>query len=42
LLEDLYFADWTGIMSVSLVSILPMLLIFVFQRYFVRASPAAV
>ncbi len=37
LMKGLYFTDWTGIMSMSLVSILPMLLIFVFfQRYFVQ------
>jgi len=28
LMKGLYFTDWTGIMSISLVSILPMLLIF--------------
>ena len=37
LMKGLYFTDWTGIMSMSLVSILPMLVIFVFfQRYFVQ------
>lgn len=37
LMKGLYFTDWTGIMSMSLVSILPMLFIFVFfQRYFVQ------
>lgn len=37
LMKGLYFTDWTGIMSMSLVSILPMLIIFVFfQRYFVQ------
>ncbi|MGH3090263.1 MAG: carbohydrate ABC transporter permease [Rubrobacteraceae bacterium] len=37
LMKGLYFTDWTGIMSMSLVSILPMLLIFVFfQRYFIQ------
>ena len=37
LMKGLYFTDWTGLMSMALVSILPMLLIFVFfQRYFVQ------
>lgn len=37
LMKGLYFTDWTGIMSMSLVSILPMLFIFVFfQRHFVQ------
>lgn len=37
LMKGLYFTDWTGIMSMSLVSILPMLVIFAFfQRYFVQ------
>jgi alpha-1,4-digalacturonate transport system permease protein len=32
-----FFTDWTGIMSMSLVSILPMLLVFIFfQRYFIQ------
>lgn len=37
LMKGLYFTDWTGIMSMSLVSILPMILIFLFfQRYFIQ------
>jgi ABC-type glycerol-3-phosphate transport system permease component len=37
IMKGLYFTDWTGLMSVGLVSILPMLVIFVFfQRYCVR------
>jgi alpha-1,4-digalacturonate transport system permease protein len=37
MMKGLYFTDWTGLMSMALVSILPMLLIFVFfQRYFVQ------
>lgn len=37
LMKGLYFTDWNGIMSMSLVSILPMLLIFLFfQRYFIQ------
>ncbi|MEW6638237.1 MAG: carbohydrate ABC transporter permease, partial [Actinomycetota bacterium] len=36
-MKGLYFTDWTGIMGMSLISILPMLVIFVFfQRYFVQ------
>ncbi len=36
-MKGLYYTDWTGFMGMSLVSILPMLLIFVFfQRYFVQ------
>lgn len=37
LMKGQFFTDWTGIMSMSLVSILPMLLVFVFfQRYFIQ------
>lgn len=37
LMKGLYFTDWTGIMSMALVSVLPMLVIFLFfQRYFVQ------
>jgi alpha-1,4-digalacturonate transport system permease protein len=37
LMKGQYFTDWTGIMSMSLVSILPMLVVFVFfQRYFIQ------
>jgi ABC-type glycerol-3-phosphate transport system permease component len=32
-----YFTDWTGLMSMSLLSIIPILLVFVvFQRYFIQ------
>lgn len=32
-----YFTDWTGLMSMSLVSIVPILLVFIFfQRYFIQ------
>lgn len=37
MMKGIYFTDWTGLMGMALVSILPMLLIFVFfQRYFVQ------
>ena len=37
LMKGQYFTDWTGIMSMSLVSIIPMLLVFIFfQRYFIQ------
>ncbi len=37
LMKGQFFTDWTGIMSMSLVSILPMLVVFVFfQRYFIQ------
>lgn len=37
LMKGQYFTDWTGIMSMSLVSIVPMLLVFIFfQRYFIQ------
>jgi alpha-1,4-digalacturonate transport system permease protein len=37
LMKGQFFTDWTGIMSMSLVSILPMLLVFIFfQRYFIQ------
>ena len=37
LMKGIYFTDWTGLMSMALVSILPILLIFgFFQRYFVQ------
>lgn len=37
LMKGQYFTDWTGIMAMSLVSILPMLLVFIFfQRYFIQ------
>jgi alpha-galactosidase len=32
-----YYTDWTGLMSMSLVSIVPILLVFIFfQRYFIQ------
>jgi alpha-1,4-digalacturonate transport system permease protein len=32
-----YYTDWTGLMSMSLVSIIPILLVFIFfQRYFIQ------
>lgn len=37
LMQGQYFTDWTGIMSMALVSIIPMLVVFFFfQRYFVQ------
>jgi alpha-1,4-digalacturonate transport system permease protein len=37
LMKGQYYTDWTGMMSMSLLSIIPMLLVFVFfQRYFVQ------
>jgi alpha-1,4-digalacturonate transport system permease protein len=37
LMKGQYFTDWTGLMSMSLLSIIPMLLVFiVFQRYFIQ------
>lgn len=37
LMQGQYFTDWTGIMSMALVSIIPMLLVFAFfQRYFIQ------
>jgi alpha-1,4-digalacturonate transport system permease protein len=37
LMQGQYFTDWTGLMSMSLLSIVPMLLVFVFfQRYFIQ------
>ena len=37
LMKGQFFTDWTGIMSMSLVSILPMLVVFIFfQRYFIQ------
>ena len=37
LMKGQFFTDWTGIMSMSLVSILPMLGVFIFfQRYFIQ------
>ena len=37
LLKGTYFTEWTSIMSMALVSIVPMVLVFVFfQRYFVQ------
>lgn len=37
LMQGQYFTDWNGIMSMALVSIIPMLLVFVFfQRYFIQ------
>jgi alpha-1,4-digalacturonate transport system permease protein len=37
LMKGQFFTDWTGIMAMSLVSILPMLLVFIFfQRYFIQ------
>lgn len=42
LMKGLYFTDWTGKMSMSLVSIMPMLPIFVFFAASSRGSPAAV
>jgi alpha-1,4-digalacturonate transport system permease protein len=37
LMKGQYFTDWTGLMSMSLLSIIPMLLVFIiFQRYFVQ------
>lgn len=37
LMKGQYYTDWTGLMSMSLVSIIPMLLVFVFfQRYFIQ------
>jgi multiple sugar transport system permease protein/alpha-1,4-digalacturonate transport system permease protein len=37
LMKGQFFTDWTGIMSMSLVSILPMLIVFIFfQRYFIQ------
>jgi alpha-1,4-digalacturonate transport system permease protein len=37
LMKGQFFTDWTGIMSMSLVSIVPMLVVFIFfQRYFIQ------
>ncbi len=37
LMKGQYFTDWTGLMSMSLLSIIPMMLVFVvFQRYFIQ------
>jgi multiple sugar transport system permease protein/alpha-1,4-digalacturonate transport system permease protein len=37
LMKGQYFTDWTGLMSMSLLSIVPMMLVFVFfQRYFIQ------
>jgi len=37
LMKGQYFTDWTGLMSMSLLSIIPILLVFVvFQRYFIQ------
>lgn len=37
LMKGQFFTDWTGIMSMSLLSIVPMLIVFVFfQRYFIQ------
>ena len=37
LMKGQYYTDWTGMMGMSLLSIVPMLLVFIFfQRYFVQ------
>jgi multiple sugar transport system permease protein/alpha-1,4-digalacturonate transport system permease protein len=37
LMKGQFFTDWTGIMGMSLVSILPILVVFIFfQRYFIQ------
>ena len=37
LMQGQYFTDWTGLMSMSLLSIIPIMLVFVvFQRYFIQ------
>lgn len=37
LMKGQYFTDWTGLMSMSLLSIIPILLVFIFfQRYFIQ------
>jgi multiple sugar transport system permease protein/alpha-1,4-digalacturonate transport system permease protein len=37
LMKGQYFTDWTGLMSMSLLSIMPMMLVFIFfQRYFIQ------
>jgi alpha-1,4-digalacturonate transport system permease protein len=37
LMKGQYYTDWTGLMSMSLVSIVPILLVFIFfQRYFIQ------
>jgi alpha-1,4-digalacturonate transport system permease protein len=37
LMKGQFFTDWTGIMSMSLVSIVPILVVFIFfQRYFIQ------
>jgi alpha-1,4-digalacturonate transport system permease protein len=37
LMKGQYFTDWTGLMSMSLLSIIPIMLVFVvFQRYFIQ------
>ena len=37
LMKGQYYTDWTGLMSMSLVSIIPILLVFIFfQRYFIQ------
>ncbi len=37
LMKGTYYTDWTGLMSMSLLSIIPILLVFIFfQRYFIQ------
>jgi alpha-1,4-digalacturonate transport system permease protein len=37
LMQGQYFTDWTGLMSMALLSIIPMMLVFIFfQRYFIQ------
>ncbi len=37
LMKGQYYTGWTGMMSMSLLSIIPMLLVFMFfQRYFIQ------
>ena len=37
LMKGQYYTDWTGMMGMSLLSIVPMLLVFIFfQRYFIQ------
>jgi multiple sugar transport system permease protein/alpha-1,4-digalacturonate transport system permease protein len=37
LMKGQYYTDWTGMMGMSLLSIIPMLLVFIlFQRYFIQ------
>src|SRR5918994_7093 len=39
LMKGQYFTDWTGLMSMSLLSIIPMMLVFIFfQRYFIQGT----